>query len=90
MRIVYEEQFRNQLLQILAFIARDNPQAAMLFRTRLKKAIEHIPEQPFACRKSRYFNDDTLRDLIFMGYTAVYRVAPQEIRLLDLFKWQER
>jgi plasmid stabilization system protein ParE len=89
-RIVYEEQFRGQLLAILDFIARDNPAAARMFRDSLKSRIEKIPELPLACRKSRYFNDDTLRDLIFMGYTAIYRITSDEIRMLDLFKWQER
>ena len=90
MRIVYEEQFKSQLQAILAFIARDNPNAARFFCNRLKVRIEQIPQVPLACRKSRYFDDDTLRDLVFMGYTAIYRVSPDEIRMLDLFKWQDR
>ena len=90
MKIVYEEQFRNQLQDIVVFIARDNPCAARQFRHSLKSRIENIPEQPLACRKSCYFDDDSLRDLIFMGYTAVYRITPDEIRMLDLFKWQNR
>jgi plasmid stabilization system protein ParE len=90
MQIVYEEQFRNQLQEILAFIAKDNPGAARHFRNRLKNRIEQIPEVPLARRKSCYFDDETLRDLVFMGYTAIYRITADEIRMLDLFKWQER
>ena len=90
MRIVYEAQSKVQLQAILAFIARDNPAAARLFRNHLKARIEQIPATPLACRKSLYFDDDTLRDLVFMGYTAIYRISSEEIRMLDLFKWQER
>jgi plasmid stabilization system protein ParE len=90
MRIVYEEQFRCQLKAILAFIARDNPYAARAFRDGLKARIENIPENPHACRQSPYFDEDSIRDLIFMGYTAIYRITDNEIRLLDIFKWQER
>ncbi len=90
MRIVYEEQFGTQLQAILSFIARDNPAAARRFCESLKRRIEQIPATPLACRQSTYFDDPTLRDLIFMGYTAIYRVTPAEIRLLDIFKWQER
>jgi len=90
MQIVYEEQFRNQLQEILAFIAKDNPGAARQFRNCLKNRIEQIPEVPLACRKSRYFDDETLRDLVFMGYTVIYRITADQIRMLDLFKWQER
>jgi plasmid stabilization system protein ParE len=65
MQIVYEEQFRNQLQEILAFIAKDNPGAARHFRNRLKARIEQVTEVPLACRKSRYFDVDTLRALFY-------------------------
>lgn len=90
MRIVYEEHFGVQLQSILLFIARDNPAVARKFRDTLKSRIEQIPVTPFACRQSIYFSDTNLRDLIFMGYTAIYRVTSDEIRLLDIFKWQDR
>ena len=90
MRIVYEQQFGRQLQSILSFIARDNPAAASSFRTNLKRRIEQLPHNPLACRQSRWFDDPSLRDLIFMGYTAIYRITADEIRLLDIFKWQER
>lgn len=90
MRIVYEKQFGSQLNSILSFIARDNPFAARAFRNNLKRRIELIPGNPLACRQSRWFDDPNLRDLIFMGYTAIYRITPDEIRLLDIFRWQER
>jgi len=90
MKIVYEEQFRIQLKAILRFIARDNAYAAMAFRDGLKARIECVPEHPEACRKSYYFEDDSIRDMVFVGYTIIYRIAPKEIRLLDIFKWQER
>ena len=90
MRIVYEEQFRKQLKSILAFIDRDNPYAAKAFRDNLKVRCEKVPVFPESCRKSLYFDDDTIRDLVFMGYTAIYRITPEEIRMLDIFKWQNR
>ena len=90
MRIVYEEQFRMQLTAILAFIARDNPYAARAVRDGLKSRLENVIEYPESCRKSLYFDDDTIRDLVFMGYTTIYRITPDEIRVLDVFKWQNR
>lgn len=90
MRIVYEKQFASQLRAIIAFIARDNPAAARSFRNNLKYRIEQLPDNPLVCRQSTYFTDSNLRDLIFMGYTAIFRISAEEIRLLDIFKWQER
>jgi len=90
MRIVYEKQFGTELKAILAFIARDNPFAAKAFRDTLKARCEKIPEFPESCRKSLYFDDESIRDLVFMGYTAIYRITSDEIRMLDVFKWQNR
>jgi len=42
------------------------------------------------CRKSLYFEDDSYRDLIFKGYTIIYKVEDDMIKVLDIFKWQER
>jgi plasmid stabilization system protein ParE len=90
MRIIYEQQFAIQLKAIVSFIDRDNPAAARSFRNNLKHRIEQLPDNPLACRQSIYFTDSNLRDLIFMGYTAIFRISADEIRLLDIFKWQER
>jgi plasmid stabilization system protein ParE len=90
LKLVYEEQFRVQLKSILAFIARDNVYAAKAFRNGLKARFEKVSDYPEACPKSIYFDDDTIRNMVFMGYTAIYRITPQEIRVLDIFKWQER
>ncbi len=79
MKIVYEEQFRAQLKSILGFIARDNVYAAKAFRDELKARIERVPEYPEACRRSLYFEDDTIRDMVSMGYTIIYRITPKEI-----------
>lgn len=90
MRIVYEVQFATQLKEIVSFIGRDNPSAARSFRKNLKHRIEQLPDNPLACRQSAYFTDANLRDLIFLGYTAIFRITDDEIRLLDIFKWQDR
>ena len=42
------------------------------------------------CRQSLYFEDDRYRDLIFKGYTIIYKVEDDTIKVLDIFKWQER
>ena len=42
------------------------------------------------CRPSIYFKDIKYRDLIFKGYTVIYKVEEDEIKILDIFKWQDR
>ena len=90
MKIVYEQQFQELLKAILDFISRDNPRAAGSFRNNLKSRIQGVTDYPHACRKSIYFDDDSICDLVFMGYTVIYRITTDEIRVLDMFKWQGR
>ncbi len=90
MKIVYEQQFKEQLKAIIEFIARDNTSAALSFRNNLKSRMQSLTDYPYACRKSIYFDDDSICDLVYMGYTVIYRIAGKEIRVLDMFKWQDR
>ncbi len=47
---------------------------------------------PFKFRKSFYFEDENVRDMIFKGYTLPYLVNIQKdtFVLLDIFKWKEQ
>lgn len=42
-------------------------------------------------KKSNYFEEDSYRDMTFKGYTIIYRlVSKEELRVLDIFKWEKR
>ena len=87
MIIIHKPTFSNQLKQILKYIARDKPSASMEFKNELKKKINLIPDNPYKYRKSIYFNDENIRDLIYKKYTIVYRIKPikKEIEILRIF-----
>ena len=89
MKIRYKESFRIRLNRQLAYIAKDNPANARKFRDKLKETIESIKENPYRCRKSIYFDNDSIRDLIFKGYTVVYRISKESIDIFGLTKYQE-
>ena len=90
MKIVIEIGFSEPLLIILATIAKDKKSASKKFNKDLKEKIELLLESPFIHRPSIYFEDIKYRDLIFKGYTIIYKVEDNEIRVLDIFKWQDR
>ena len=90
MKIVIEIGFSEPLLIILATIAKDKKSASKKFNKDLKEKIELLLESPFMHRPSIYFEDIKYRDLIFKGYTIIYKVEDNEIRILDIFKWQDR
>jgi len=87
MIIIFKPTFSKQLKQILEYIAQDKPSASMKFKNELKKNINLIPNNPYKYRKSIYFNDGNIRDMIFKGYTIIYRIKPikKEIEILRIF-----
>lgn len=74
MKILYKESFIKELTTIWDFIALDSPQRANEFTQSLRKKIETILESPYMYRKSIYFDDEMLRDLVYKGYVVVYKI----------------
>jgi len=90
LKVIIEIGFFEPLLKILTTIAKDKISASKKFNKDLRKKINLLLESPFMCRPSIYFEDKKYRDLIFKGYTIIYKVEENEIKVLDIFKWQDR
>ena len=89
MRIIYKDTFVNRLENQIEFIAQDKPVAARRFKKELFKNIKSIPQNPFRFRKSVYFNDNNIRDLIYKGCTVVFRINNDIIEVFGFVKSQE-
>ena len=87
MRIEYDENFSYKFKTIWKFIAEDSKNKANDFKGQLQNTIEDIPTFPYKYRKSRWFDNKDIRDLIFKGYTIPYRILDDKIVILDIFKW---
>ena len=90
MKIIYEESFLVSLLQILQFIAKDKKSASVKFKNDLKNKILLLKESPLMCRNSIYIDDKKYHDLVFKGYTTIYKIDEEVIKVLDIFKWEDR
>ncbi|MBS4069366.1 MAG: hypothetical protein A2329_08715 [Sulfurimonas sp. RIFOXYB2_FULL_37_5] len=90
MKIVYEEHFVKSLKNILSYIALDKKSAAKTFKSKLITHIGQIPNNPKMYKKSFYSNDETYRDMAFQGYTVTYKIEQTEIKILEIFKWQDK
>lgn len=90
MQIVYEESFSKSLLNIITFISKDKKSSAIKFKNDLKEKIELLKISPSMCRKSKYINNERYRDLIFKGYTTIYKIEENQIKVLDIFKWIDK
>lgn len=89
MRIVYKDTFVFRLEKQIRYIANDNPIAAKKFKQDLLTKIKTIPSYPRIFRKSIYFENDLIRDLIFKGYTIVFRINDNTIEVFGFTKFQE-
>lgn len=87
MTVIHKPTFSKQLKQILEHIAQDKPSASMKFKNDLKESINVLPSNPMMYRESIYFNDKNIRDMVYKGYTVVYRIRPikKEIEILRIF-----
>ena len=84
MKILYNENFVKSLSTIWDFIALDSQQRANEFAQALRKKIEILPKSPYMYRKSIYFDDETLRDLVHKGYVVVYKIDHSNDRIVIL------
>lgn len=68
------EEYQKEILAILKYIANDKITASRKFNKDLNEQIAKIPDFPYKYRKSIYFNDENVRDMIFKKYTIIYEI----------------
>ena len=90
MRIVRSKKYILVLKDLIKFISLDSKNRAVSFKNEIDKQINSLVDMPYKCRKSIYFNDDTKRDLIYKGYTIVYKIDEDKdtITIIGMKKYQ--
>lgn len=88
MKIFFKDTFVFRLEKQLDYIAHNSPANARRFKNDLMKMIIDIPSNPLKNRKSIWFDDQNIRDLIFKGYTIVYRINNNTIEVFGFVKYQ--
>jgi len=90
-KIKKEERFKKQLRHIYDFISSDSIYYAKEFNKNLQKKVELLPHMPYKYRKSIYFDNENIRDLIYKGYTIPYLIDEDKksIVLLGITKYKE-
>ena len=82
MQIIRDKKYILKLQSILEFIAKDSFGRAKQFKNNLDKQIDNIVNMPLKCRKSIYFDDENIRDLIFMGYVIPYKIDKNKNKII--------
>ncbi|OXG06510.1 ParE-like toxin of type II ParDE toxin-antitoxin system [Flavobacterium araucananum] len=74
MIIKISNEFLKLLKEQVHYIYKDKPGAALKFRKDLLKNIKKDLKCPFHFPKSKYFDNENIRDYVFKGYTSVYEI----------------
>ena len=85
MKIVESQKYKIELREIAQHIKKDKKSAAVKFVQELKKNVQHITYFPYKYRKSVYFEDDNIRDMIYKSYTVIYEVFENKIVIMTIF-----
>lgn len=88
MRLVLEESFTVRFERQLEFIALDSPVRAQKFGAAMMKAIREVKRRPYLYRQSVFYDHPDVRDLVFKGYTIVFRIKGDSIEVFGLVNRQ--
>jgi plasmid stabilization system protein ParE len=89
MRILFKDSFLERLENQIDYISSDSPKRARKFKNDLLSRIKEISDNPYKFRKSIYFDNSNIRDLIFKGYTVVFRINENQIEVFGFVKYQK-
>jgi len=73
-KLIWSPAARDDLHDIVAFIARDNPNRAMSFGYELISETDRLHEFPEVGRIVPEYRNDCIREIILRPYRIVYRV----------------
>ena len=75
MKVRWTRPALDDLLAIFRYVARDNPDAALRLRDRLRAATAALAEHPRLGRVVPEIGDESVREIVRGSYRIVYRVA---------------
>lgn len=91
MKVKIAEIFFKKFIKQIDFISNDKPGAAKKFKSDILNKLRELPSMPYKNRKSIFYDEDSIRDLIFKGYIIIYRIKEkeQEIEVFGFIKYIE-
>jgi toxin ParE1/3/4 len=73
-KLIWSPAARDDLHNIIVFIARDNPNRAMSFGFELISQVERVKEFPESGRPVPEYSSGNIREIILRPYRIVYRI----------------
>jgi plasmid stabilization system protein ParE len=85
-KVVWTEQAWERLIEIEAFIGRDDPGAASRLIDRLLDRAEKLARHPDSGRTLPELPNSGLRELVVDRYRIIHRRGPKAIEVLTVFE----
>ena len=89
MNLEFLPSFVNRLEGFVEIIAEDKPSAARKFQKEIINACKEIQNFPYKHRKSIYFDDENIRDLVHKGFVAIYKIDEDTIKVFAFINRNE-
>ena len=77
-KIIWSLQARDDLREVVSFIAADNPAVAETLGYRLMSKVDMLANFPLLGRAVPEENDENIRELILRPYRIIYQVLPTQ------------
>jgi len=77
-KIIWSLQARDDLREVVSFIAADNPDIAGSFGCRLMSKVDVLANFPQIGRVVPEENDENVREIILRPYRIIYQVLPAQ------------
>lgn len=92
MKIEITDKFRDKLKRQIQYISSDKPFAAKKFNQSIFRNLKKINEMPYKNRKSIFFEDENIRELVLNGYLVIYEIIPEEQKIVvfGFHKWKNQ
>ena len=84
MEIFTSKLYEQQLRDILSLLLQDDYKATKNFKMYLDTIILNMPSKEKKYKKSIYFDDDNIKDILFQGCTIVFYIDKQNSRYIVL------
>jgi plasmid stabilization system protein ParE len=85
MKIIFTPSARDQFLQAIIYIRRDNPSAAVSFRQRTQNILSRLKDLPESGRTLPEFPDSHYREVIVAPYRFFYRVKNDTVWIVAVW-----
>jgi addiction module RelE/StbE family toxin len=86
MKIIFTQRSKSDILEIISYIAQDNPQAARELTDSIFDSIKNLDRFPFMGRIVPEYSEETIREILKGQYRIVYKInsSMEEIYIVTI------